>query len=168
MYSGWALRPITLIRAILWIAIVITGWSLSVPWGDDLAAGKGPPSQWERHVVGAALLLLVAALSMSRTAKNGGKPGGIPLAIAGLTSLAALALALDVRATALDRQQGHVLLGSGWLWMSAGACISFGAVVSAFTLRFRPEKLPAPAAPAAPKSAPKTGSKKARSKRKKR
>jgi hypothetical protein len=122
----------------LWLSIVITAWSLSVPWGDEIAAGKGPPSQWERHVVGAALLLLVAALAISRTGGKNEKPGGVALAIAALASLGAIGLALDLRSTALAREQGHVLLGTGWLWMCAGACTAFGAVVSAFTLRFRP------------------------------
>ncbi len=138
MYSGCALRPITVIRAIQWLAIVVTGWSLSVPWGDEIAVGKGPPSQWERHVVGAVLLLLLAALTMTRTARKNEKPSGIALGIAGAASLGAIALALDLRSTALAREQGHVLLGGGWLWMSAGACMAFGSVVSAFTLRFRP------------------------------
>ncbi len=141
VYSGKALRPITVIRAIQWIAIVVAAWSLAMPWGDELDVGKGPPSQWERHVVGAALLLLVAALTMTLTARNDEKPGGVALAIAGLASLGAIALALDLRSTALDRGHGHVLLGGGWMWMSAGACMAFGSVVSAFTLRFRPAKV---------------------------
>ena len=172
MYSGYALRPITVIRAILWVAIVVTAWSLGVPWGDEVAVGKGPPSQYERHVVGAALLLLVAAFTMMRTARKNEKPGGIALAIACLASLAALALALDVRSTALDKEQGHVLLGGGWLWMSAGACTAFGAVVSAFTLRFRPAKVSkksdAKPASATPVARPKAKPKKAKAKRKKR
>ncbi len=141
MYSGYALRPITAIRAILWLSIVVTAWSMSQPWGDEISVGKGPPNQWERHVVGAALLLLLSALSITFTARKVEKPGGVALAIAGLASLGALALALDLRSGALDKQQGHVLLGGGWLWMCAGACTSFGAVVSAFTLRFRPAEL---------------------------
>lgn len=156
------------------MAIVVTAWSLGVPWGDEVAVGKGPPSQFERHVVGAALLLLVAAFTMTRTARKNEKPGGIALAIAGASSLGALALAIDLRSTALANQQGHVLLGGGWLWMTAGACTAFGAVVSAFTLRFRPAKIskksdvkPATTSPAPrPKSKPK--STKANAKRKKR
>jgi hypothetical protein len=137
---------------------------MSVPWGDEASVGNGPPNQWERHVVGAALLLLVAAFTMTRTARKDEKPGGVALAIAGLATLGALALALDLRSTALDKQQGHVLLGGGWLWMCAGASAAFGAVVSAFTLRFRPASsaTKAPAAPAAPAQAsrPPSGPKK--------
>ena len=170
VYSGYALRPITVIRAILWVAIVVTAWSLGMPWDDDVASGKGPPAQYERHVVGAALLLFVAAFTMTRTARNDEKPGGIALGIAGLASLGALALALDVRSTALDNQHGHVLLGGGWLWMSAGACTAFGAVVSAFTLRFRPAKFikksAAKTATTSPDPRPKAKSKKAKSKAK--
>lgn len=161
----------------MWLSIVVTAWSLSMPWGDEIAAGKGPPSQWERHVVGAALLLLVAALAISRTGGKSEKPGGLALAIAALASLGALALALDLRSTALEREQGHVLLGTGWLWMCAGACTAFGAVVSAFTLRFRPAPGPAragkeTATDASPSSGartvPNAAGKKSKTKRKKR
>jgi hypothetical protein len=167
------LRPITVIRAILWLSIVVTGWSMSWSWGDDPSVVNGPLNQWERHVVGAALLLLVAALAVTFTARKVEKPGGLALAIAGLASLGALALALDLRSTALDNNQGHALLGGGWLWMCAGACTAFGAVVSAFTLRFRPapvrpkvEADPAPASqPARPKSGPSKAKKKSKRKR---
>jgi len=146
---------------------------MSVPWGIDPSVGNGPPNQWERHVVGAALLLLVAALAVTLTARKVEKPGGLALAIAGLASLGALALALDVRSTSLDNQQGHALLGGGWLWMCAGGCTAIGAVVSAFTLRFRPAPAspaakpdPAPASqPARPRSGPSKAKKKTKRKR---
>jgi hypothetical protein len=142
----------TVIRAVQWASIVVTGLSLSRPWGDEIAVGKGPPSQYERHVVGAALLLFVAALTMARTARKDGKPGRFALAIAGAASLGAVALALGVRSTAIENQQAHVLLGGGWMWMSAGACMSIGAVVSAFTLLFRPSGDPGSSGAAAESS----------------
>lgn len=168
MYSGHALRPITVIRAVQWAAIAVTGWSLSLPWGDEIAVGKGPPSQWERHVVGAALLLLVAALALSRTARENEKPGRFAIALAAATSLGALALALGIRSTAIDQGQAHILLGGGWLWMSAGACMSFGAVVSAFTLLFRPEGESGSASSTEPQSGGNKSKAKRKGKRKKR
>jgi hypothetical protein len=131
-----------------------------LPWDDEVASGKGPPSQYERHVVGAALLLFVSALTMMATARKTEKPGRVALAVAGAASLGAMALALSVRSTAMDHNQAHVLLGGGWLWMSAGTCMSVAGVVSAFTLLFRPAAAsagPETGAKPGPRSGPKSG-----------
>jgi len=107
-----------------------------MPWGDELGIGKGPPTQYERQLVGAALLLFVGAVALVMTARKEPKPGRFALVVAGVASLSAIALALTVRSTAMSNDQAHVLLGGGWMWMAAGACMSLGATASAVALRF--------------------------------
>src|SRR5690606_37716167 len=109
VYSEPTLRAMTFIRGIQWIAVVVTGWSLSLRWGDEIAAGKGPPSQWERHVVGATLLLVIAAISMTATGrgKTSGEaaaPSTLALAVSALCGAGALGIALWLRSTALSRE----------------------------------------------------------------
>lgn len=111
---------------------------MSLRWGDEAAVGKGPPGQWERQVVGAALLLFVAALAMTFTARKRERPGTFALVIAALACGGALALAMSLRAAALDNQQPYLLAGGGWTWMTAGACMGVAAVASALALLLRP------------------------------
>ena len=47
---------VTIARAVAWIGVLIVFWSMNVQWGDDADAGKGPPIQFKRYVVGAILL----------------------------------------------------------------------------------------------------------------
>lgn len=140
MYSEPKLPAMSFIRAVQAIAVIITGWSLSKPWGQELAAGKGPPSQWERHVVGATLLLAIAALAMMLTARGKGsgpvaKPSYLAIGVAALCGLGAAFVALSVRSSAQSRGLDHVLLGGGWMWMLTGAAIALGATSSAAILR---------------------------------
>ena len=142
VYSEPTLRAMTFIRAGQWVAVVLTGWSLSLRWGDEIAAGKGPPSQWERHVVGATLLLVVAALSMTATAR--GKTSGAPpppstlaLVVSAGCAAAALGITLWLRSTALSRELGHVLLGGGWLWMLSGTALALGSTSFALIVRLQ-------------------------------
>lgn len=148
MYSEPNLQAMSFIRAIQAIAVIITGWSLSKPWGQELAAGKGPPSQWERHVVGATLLLAIAALAMMLTARGKGsgavaKPSFAALGIAALCGLGALGVTLTVRSAALSRGLDHALLGGGWTWMLSGTAIALGATSSAALLRVPIKSTPA-------------------------
>ena len=126
----------TVIRAVQFASIVVTAWSSAMPWGDELGIGKGPPSQFDRQLVGAALLLLVGAIAMVMTARKGAKPGRFALAVSAAASLGAVALALTVRSTAMANDLSHVLVGGGWMWMAAGACMSLGATASAVALSF--------------------------------
>ncbi len=172
MYSRRTLRPITVIRAVQVVSVVVTSWSSAMPWGDETGIGKGPPAQYERHLVGAALLLGIAAVAMFATARKSDKPGRAALAVSGLACAGAIALALVVRSAAIDAQIPHVLVGGGWMWMAAGASMSLGAVASALALRLTK---PAPAnaesaskaSPNKPRSAPrkKSSGKKKRKKR---
>lgn len=132
----------TFIRAVQWVAVVITGWSLSLRWGDEIAAGKGPPSQWERHVVGATLLLIVAAVAMTATgrSKKSGEaapPGTAALVVSAMCGAAALGIALWVRSSALSRELNHVLVGGGWLWMLSGAALAMAGTSGAVLVRLQ-------------------------------
>lgn len=132
----------TFIRAMQWVAVVITGWSLSLRWGDEVAAGKGPPSQWERHVVGATMLLVVAAVAMTATGRSkssgvAAPPGTLALALSALCGASALGIALWLRSTALTREVSHVLLGGGWLWMLSGAALALAGTTGAVLVRLQ-------------------------------
>lgn len=107
-----------------------------MPWGNEAGIGKGPPSQYERQLMGAVLLLLLGALALIFTARKNARPGRMAIAIAGLSSVGAVGLALSVRSSALAAEHGHVLLGGGWVRMAAGAFLAVGAAASAATLSF--------------------------------
>jgi hypothetical protein len=130
------LRPITIIRAVHWIAVVITGWSLNVLWGIDKAAGKGAPPQWERHVVGATLLLGIAALAISLAGRGGKAPGRIAIAVSTAGPLGALLISYILYNRAIDGQMPHLLAGSGWKWMTAGGILGLGAAVGSLLQLF--------------------------------
>ncbi len=136
----------TIIRALHWLAVLVTGWSLSLRWGDELATGKGPPQQWERHVVGATLLLLIAALAMSFTARASksakkqilaGAPSKLALTVSVLCGLASLLVGFALRSAAVERGLPHVLLGQGWLVMLAGASLSLASSSGALLFRIQ-------------------------------
>lgn len=153
MYSGRALRPLTVIRAVQWLAVIITGWSMSLRWGDEAITGNGPPAQWERHVVGATLLLFLAAVASSLAGRKGKPVGLLAVLVSCAGSGGAVALSLALRSQAIDNQHVHLLAGNGWLWMMAGGAMSVGAAVSGLTLLKKPE---------APKAGKRPTSRKAR------
>jgi hypothetical protein len=131
------LQPLTIIRAFHWIAAVLTGWSLNVLWGVDSATGSGAPPQWERHVVGAALLLGIAALAISLSGRGGKPPSRPALAIALAGPAGALGLSLLLRSKAIGGQMPHLVEGPGWKWMSAGAVLGLCAALASMVLFFR-------------------------------
>ncbi len=130
------------------MSILVTGWSLNMPWGDELAVGKGPPNQWERYIVGACLLLFIGAVAFFRSVDKRGIPKKLALVVAGTGCAIAIMLAMKIRGTSIDNGQTHILLGGGWMWMFAGCSMSSGAVVSAIILHFTPDKYRVPAASA--------------------
>lgn len=111
-----------------------------MPWGDEIAVGKGPPNQWERHIVGACLLLFIGAVFFFRSVDKNGVPKKLALVVSFLGCAIAIALAMTIRSTSIDTGRAYVLMGGGWTWMFAGCCMSSGAVMSAIILHFTPDK----------------------------
>jgi hypothetical protein len=132
-----------LVRAASLIAVALVAWSLNVRWGSSSAVRGGPPIQWERIVVGAALLSAIAALAIwlatrpkigaSRTWLRG---------IAGGAALAVAAIAIRLRSEAVDRELNDLVNGPGWSWLTAGAAVSIAAAAASFALRGEPDGAP--------------------------
>jgi hypothetical protein len=116
-------------RAVCWIGVVLVGWSLNLRWGDDVNVPNGPGPLYQKQVVGAMLLALLAALAISASQKWIAK--GIAVAAGAGGAL----IAITLRSSAPET----VTSGSGWLWMAAGAGAAL--LAAAATLLVRP---PAP------------------------
>ena len=120
---------LSVIRALAWIGVVLAGWSLNLRWGRDPRVGSGPPGQWERHVVGVALLCALAALLLSFAKRR-----RIPWARAGASaaSIAALAIALSLHTDASDAGFDHLVAGPGWPWLVGGAGLTLAAALASW------------------------------------
>lgn len=119
------MRPSVIPRALSLVAVAATGWSLNVRWGADTAVRGGPPMQWERIVVGAALLAAVSALLVWLATRA---RASRPLAYAATAfALGPGALAVHLRQSAQRDEISQLLSGSGWTWLAAGA----GAILAA-------------------------------------
>ena len=129
------MKPLTILRAAAWLGFVLIGWSLNLRWGADPALPTGPPAHFERPVVGAMLLGLVAAfsLSISGSVRSGRPPA---LWAKGLSILAAVGAAILI-GWLQTRGPSTTLSGSGWLWSASGAALVLGATSAALALRNR-------------------------------
>lgn len=131
-YEG-ALQAITPIRAAAWIAVVVAGWSLNIRWGLETTVRAAAPPQFERHIVGAALLaLLAAAILMFASPRR--KSARTAAFLALLLGAGSHAIAWWIRA--LASEQGHPQLteGSGWTWLFTGTALSAAAGGAALIL----------------------------------
>ena len=137
MYSGGALWK-TVARVLAFLSVAITLWSLNVAWGDDPAMRGGPPKQWERHLVGAALLAGLSAILVF----FGSRPGAA-LALRAVNVAAALGpavIALVLRSDAEAKNLPQLLEGPGWAWLAAGSGLALLAAASTFLSRKSPER----------------------------
>lgn len=146
------MRPITVIRAIAWIGVAVAGTSLMVRWGTDQAVGSGPPAQWEREVVGAALLAGIAAVLLMLP-ERAGRQRWFTRGLAAAAAAGALWIALVLRSSALGTGFTDLIAGSGWTWLMAGGALSLVAAVASLLLPAKKRKV-------------KVGGKKARRRRK--
>jgi hypothetical protein len=132
------MNPLTLMRAAAWLGVVAVGWSLNTRWGAEEFLGNGPPATFHKHVVGALLLGLVAALAISVSRARWARGLGAAAAAG------AVAVALVVRA----RAPVTVISGSGWVWLMIGAgAVAAGAVATLALQPVRPERRPRAAGP---------------------
>ncbi|MCG8423839.1 MAG: hypothetical protein MJE77_38575 [Proteobacteria bacterium] len=129
------MRAITMFRAAAWLGVAVIFWSLNVRWGTDTGVGGGPPtSQWERFVVAAGLLALIAALSLSLSGRKDYPPSFMARGVAALSAaiIASIAFYLHSQATgALE----FALEGDGWTWLVVGGALVVGAVLGSFGLK---------------------------------
>ncbi len=141
-----------LARALSVLALAITGWSLNVRWGAGESMRGGPPMQWEKSVVGATLLVGIAAVLVWIATRPKVNTGTLRLGLRAAASIAALGaagIAFYLHRDASDSDLDGLLGGPGWTWMAIGTGLAVAGVGSALALRS-----PAPAAaPAGKKSA---------------
>lgn len=131
------MRTMMLARGIAWVGAVVTWWSLNVVWGTDIDAGKGPPGQWQRQVVGAGLLALIVAVTITATGRGGKLPGKVARGVALAGSLGVALIVYLLRRDGLASFP-HLLAGAGWTWLLAGG----GFLLAATTLTYAAAQAP--------------------------
>ena len=138
-----------LVRAVSVLAVAVTAWSLNVKWGETTSARGGPPMQWEKSVVGAALLVAITAVLVWIATRPKINTGTLRLGLRAAAAIAALGAAgipvyLHRDATTSDLES--LLGGPGWTWLAVGTGLAVLAVAGALAIRS-----PEPAAPAGKK-----------------
>jgi len=124
-----------LVRALSLIAAALTGWSNNVRWGTS-AVRAGPPGQWERIAVGAALLSALVALAVWLGTRSGlGVSRMWWRGAACLFAFGVVAIAFHLRAQAESLQLPDLIAGPGWSWLAAGAGAALAAAVGSFAVR---------------------------------
>lgn len=136
------MRMLTVVRAVAWFGVAITFWSNNVLWGNDIDTGVGPPGQWQRQVVGAGCLALIAAFALSVSGRRGNPPSWIARGVAVASSLGVLLIGYLLRRDALGGFP-HLIEGPGWTWMFAGGGFVLAASVMALGLTPAETKSPA-------------------------
>ncbi|MEM9487794.1 MAG: hypothetical protein AAGC55_01555 [Myxococcota bacterium] len=130
------MRAITMFRAMAWLGVAIIFWSLNVQWGVDADVRAGPPAvSWERLVVGAGVLALIAALSLSVSGRKQIPPSWRARGIAGICALLAVVIALHMRFNLAIGARESAVEGAGWMWLLCGGGIAVGAVLGTFGLK---------------------------------
>ncbi|HWM86230.1 MAG TPA: hypothetical protein VNO33_10345 [Kofleriaceae bacterium] len=125
-----------LVRAASLIALAVTGWASNVRWGTSTAVRNGPPAQWERFVVGAAMLSALVAFTVWLGTRAGAGPSRLWLrAAACLFALGVAAIAFTLRQRALDLKLPDMVAGPGWMWLATGAGLSIATAVGSFAVR---------------------------------
>lgn len=119
-------------RALAVLSVALTGWSLNVRWGAGDNVRGGPPMQWERHVVGAALLAAVAAVLVFLASRAGAHR--VLRAAAVVLALGPGAIALVLRRDAAASNLPNLVAGPGWTWLAAGAGLSLLAAALTFAV----------------------------------
>ena len=129
------MRAITMFRAAAWMGVVVIFWSLNVRWGSDPGLPGGPPNTlWERYVVAAGILAIVAALALSISGKKAIPPSWRARGTAGVAALGVVAIGLYLRTQATGILE-DAAAGQGWTWLLAGGGLSLGAVLGSFGLK---------------------------------
>jgi hypothetical protein len=127
-----------IVRAASIIAVALAGWSVNVRWGSGTTVRGGPPMQWERIVVGAAVLSALAALAVWIGTRPGA--GASRMWLRGAACACALgvaAIALHLRGEASRLGINDLVNGPGWAWLAAGAGAALAAAGGSFALRDR-------------------------------
>lgn len=128
------MRPLTLIRAVAWLGVLIAGWSLNVKWGTEAAVGNGPPGHWERQVVGAVLLVAIGAVILMAMGRRGAAPGWLARGLATVLSLGGVLISVFLRQSANNSGFTDLIAGPGWTWLFAGCGLTVAACLGGLLL----------------------------------
>jgi hypothetical protein len=134
-----------LVRAVSVLALAVTGWSLNLRWGGGEGFRGGPPMQWEKSVVGATLLVAIAAVLVWIATRPKVNTGALRLglrAAAALAALGAAGIAFYLHRDASGTEIDGLLGGPGWTWMAIGTGLAVAAVGGVLAMR---SPAPAPA-----------------------
>ena len=126
-----------LARGLSVLALAITGWSLNVRWGAGEVRG-GPPMQWEKSVVGATLLVGIAAVLVWIATRPKVNTGTLRLGIraaAAIAALGAVGIAVYLHRDASGSEIEGLLGGPGWTWLAIGTGLAVAGVAAALALR---------------------------------
>ena len=134
------MRPITIIRAFAWLALVVGMWTLSLPWGTDAAAGKGPPPEFGREVTGGLMLIGLAALLLSLPGADG-KRRWLLRGLAAACAAATVFIVLSVRNTAISGSFPDLIAGGGWRNFAIGGAIAMANAGVALLLPVKKRKV---------------------------
>lgn len=135
-----------LVRAASVLALAVTGWSLNVRWGAGEGFRGGPPMQWEKSVVGATLLVAIAAVLVWIATRPKVNTGTLRLglrAAAALAALGAAGITFYLHRDASGSEIDGLLSGPGWTWLAIGTGLAVAAVGGVLAMQS-----PAPAAAA--------------------
>lgn len=125
--------PAQVVRALSVVAVALTGWSLNVRWGAGNVRG-GTPMQWERMVVGATLLAVIAAVLVWLASRPGARRTGMRAA-AVVAALGPAIIAAYVRYQAIAQDLPNLVAGAGWTWLAAGAGLGLVAAAGTFAVQ---------------------------------
>ena len=127
-----------LVRAVSVLALAVTGWSLNVRWGDTATARGGPPMQWEKSVVGAALLVGITTVLLWIATRPKINTGALRLGIraaAAIAALGAVGITFYLHRDATSSDLESLLTGPGWTWLAIGTGLAVLAVGGALAIR---------------------------------
>lgn len=126
----------SIVRGLAVLSVALTAWSLNVRWGAGDTVRGGPPMQWERHVVGAALLAAIAAVLVWLATREAAHRLLRVAACAAALGPGVIALVLRRDATASDLT--NLVAGPGWTWLAAGAGLAVLAAAGTWVSRKTP------------------------------
>ncbi len=128
-----------LIRATSVIGFALTAWANNVRWGTASSLRNGPPVQWERFAVAAALLSGLAAIAVWLGTRAGAGPSRRWLRGAGCVFAVGVgALAFHLWRWAARLEMPDMVAGPGWSWLAGGAGVSLAAAIGSLALRPSP------------------------------
>lgn len=121
-------------RLLLWLAALACVVAMISVWGPEANMRSGPPKQLERHVAGAILLAVIAAITLTSSGRGKHMPAWWARGVAAACGVAAIAVTFALRAKVQSEGTAHLIEGAGWAWMLAGTAVVSLAGVGSLAL----------------------------------